>query len=295
MKTKANQRIRNFNKRWNIVLDDKAEFIKFRSRVAHAVDQIVAQRILQNSKITYKFNYLVGNRQTASTMNDLAALTAFTSLRFEDNDVYRTIADASSMPALVAALQHLFWVLEEFSIAEIRALAGELRQTIALSPTIDISIAQHGDHVTLYPGGAKLLDEKVVNETLEWLDDYPQVSKHLEEALLIYQTKDVKRYRNLLDNLRLAVEQLLRALLKNRKSLENQGAPLAKWLEAHSVHKQVQNMYGSLLFGPYAMYQNDAVKHGDESSPVEVEYMIYLTGTFIRFLLQVNQETAHGS
>lgn len=193
------------------------------------------------------------------------------------------------------ALQCLLWALEDCGTRGVGKFIDNLPTAVAISPTIDVAIARQGNRVTLYPGGARLLDEAVVNEALEWLDQYPQVSKHFEEALRIYQTKDVKKYRNLLDNLRFAGEQLLRALLKNRKSLENQKAPLSDWLEAHGVHKQVQNMYASMLFGPYAMYQNEAVKHGDKSSPVEVEYMIYLTGTFIRFLLQVNQETAHGA
>lgn len=46
-------------------------------------------------------------------------------------------------------------------------------------------------------------------------------------------------------------------------------------------------MYKQLLFGPYRIYQNQAVKHGEEYSENEVEFMIYLTGTFMRLLLQL--------
>jgi len=293
----ARRKIHNFYQRWNIRVSDDGEFIKFRNRVASLLDQVLGHIILSlDPNITRDFAYRVGIERLPETSDELSYFRrSQLGAHFSENDVYKTIANATNRKDLVTALQYLFWVLEEHKTERASEFANELRKAIMISPTIDIRIVQRGNHVTLYPGGAKLLDENVVNETLEWLDDYPQVSEPFEEALRIYQAKDVKKNRNLLDNLRVAVEQLLQVLLKNRRTLENQKAPLAEWLEAHGVHKQVQNMYASMLFGPYAMYQNEAVKHGDKSSPVEVEYMIYLTGTFIRFLLQVSQETAHGS
>ncbi len=44
-------------------------------------------------------------------------------------------------------------------------------------------------------------------------------------------------------------------------------------------------MYTTLLFGPYSIYQNEAVKHNEEFGEVELEFIIYLTGTFMRLLL----------
>ncbi|NOY98382.1 MAG: hypothetical protein GXP40_04125, partial [Chloroflexi bacterium] len=84
----------------------------------------------------------------------------------------------------------------------------------------------------------------------------------------------------------------LRKVLKNKKSLENQ-KELDSWLEMHGVHKQVRNLYGQLLFGPYTTLQNDVAKHGDEELlPDEVEYLIYLTGTFLRFIIQLSRSEA---
>jgi len=39
------------------------------------------------------------------------------------------------------------------------------------------------------------------------------------------------------------------------------------------------------------MYQNDAVKHGEKYAPHEIEFMIYLTGTFMKLLIEVSRET----
>jgi hypothetical protein len=49
-------------------------------------------------------------------------------------------------------------------------------------------------------------------------------------------------------------------------------------------------MYKGLLFGPYKQFQNDAVKHEEEFAENDIEFMIYLTGTFMRLLLQLEQK-----
>ena len=36
-------------------------------------------------------------------------------------------------------------------------------------------------------------------------------------------------------------------------------------------------------------YNNQNVKHDDKCASVETEYIIYLTGTFIRFLIQIDK------
>jgi hypothetical protein len=47
-------------------------------------------------------------------------------------------------------------------------------------------------------------------------------------------------------------------------------------------------MYDDLL-ARFMQYQNDAVKHGDNWSSIEIEFMIYLTGAFMRLLLQLER------
>lgn len=143
--------------------------------------------------------------------------------------------------------------------------------------------------MTLHPKGARLLDRGIVDETMAWLAAHPRVARHFEHALQLYLRKDPAEYRNLLDDLRSALEKLLRALLGNRKSLENQTSLLDAWMKQQGVHKHIRELYQKLL-SRFIHYQNDAVKHdtGWQASEPEVEYMIYLTGTFLRFLLRLH-------
>jgi len=64
---------------------------------------------------------------------------------------------------------------------------------------------------------------------------------------------------------------------------------LVGWMKQRKAHVQVRNLYNTLLVF-FCQYQNEAVKHGNGWQEVEIEYMIYLTGAFMRFLLQLNTE-----
>jgi len=285
-----------FDKQWGLESDESLEFNKFRNRVLKVVDESVGVYILSRPEITGEFAFLLGvEYPTTSGIGVDADLDSLLlGVKFKDNIVYKQIAQASSSSRLAKAIQNLFWALEKYNCPQIEQLVEGLREAIELSPTVHLRIARRGKTVTLYQGEVKLLDEKVIDETLAWLEAYPNVAKHLEEALRIYQSKDVKKYRNLLDNLRVAIEQLLREILGNKKSLENQKETLLRWLKEHNIHEQVIAMHNSLLFGHFVQYQNDAVKHGEKWDRAEVEFMIYLTGTFTRFLLSVHEEGKRG-
>ena len=109
--------------------------------------------------------------------------------------------------------------------------------------------------------------------------------QYLSEVL----EKNTSRYRNLLDELRFALEQLLKNVLANSKSLENQKPFILAWLKERGAHQQTINMFQTLLDG-YSRYQNVAVKHGEQYEEGDIEFMIYLTGTFMRLLLQLEQK-----
>jgi DNA-binding MarR family transcriptional regulator len=185
----------------------------------------------------------------------------------------------------------LFWLLERHGYSQkIRDLADRLRLNVKLTPSVEFQIARNKEKVILYPPGAQLLDEATVNEPLMWLENYPTAAEPFERALKLYLEGDSSGNRNLLDNLRFAIEQLLREVLENTKSLEQQKRPLLTWLGSeHRVHQQVVNMYEKLLFGDYTRYQNDAVKHSEGCSEEEIEFMIYLTGTFMRLIIKLSE------
>lgn len=279
-------RIRQFNRRWNIDPDKNTEFKEFHNRILVAIDKTLGEYILQHPEIAQAFAFAMGCSHPPQTTTDVSQLLSW-GRSLKDDNVYKIIDSTANLQSLITAIQSLFCVLEENHCPLANDFANSVKVAIDYSTGINLRIVKRDKGVTLYPAGAKLLDEAVVNDTLLWLNDYPKVAKHFEEALRIYQSKDVAKYRNLLDNLRFALEQILRSILKNKKSLEKQKESLLPWLKEHGVHQQIINMYGDLL-AKFSQYQNDAVKHGECWSPPEIEFVIYLTATSIRFLLQLS-------
>jgi len=69
--------------------------------------------------------------------------------------------------------------------------------------------------------------------------------------------------------LRVSLENFVRQLLGNRKSLENNKDALLKWMDDHNTNTETRNMMRE-LFQFYCNYQNNHVKHGDGWKPAEV-------------------------
>ena len=63
-------------------------------------------------------------------------------------------------------------------------------------------------------------------------------------------------------------------VLNNKKSLENQKEEFLRWLKQQGVHSEIRNIIDDLLFGGFAGYQNDAVKHQQDKYTIgEIEFV----------------------
>ncbi len=270
----------NHYQRWNIEFDADQAFIQLKNRVIGTLTEYFPERPRIDRKFAYLYGYEVEVDRRADCSND-----------FSDSYLYEIIRNTTDVKELATALQFLLIALELGNSPNLSDLSDAILLAIDLSPGAGIRAKKHQSSVNsliFYPAGAKLLDQGTVNDVLDWLKNYPKVAKYFEEALKIYMDGDRGKYRNLLDNLRFALEQLLKEVLDKKQSLETlKKDDVLSWLGQRGIHKQVVNLYHQLVFGEYRLYQNDAVKHGEAFSEKEIEFMIYLTGTFMRLLLQL--------
>ena len=273
---KIKRRLLSHYKRWNIEFDSNQAFLKFKNRVIGAIKDYFSCRPSCDRKFAYLYGCEVEVSLFAGFSDDLS-----------ESYLYKAVSRTTTVTELATALECLFIALEESGYPQLFELADAIRESIELSQSVGIRVVKHQGSISFYPAGAELLDKATVNDVLAWLENYPKVAKHFEQALKIYMDGDSGKYRNLLDNLRFALEQLLKEVLGNKKSLENQQKELLNWLNQRGIHQQVVNLYNQLVFGQYCIYQNDAVKHNEAFSKDEIEFMIYLTGTFMRLLLQL--------
>jgi hypothetical protein len=132
------------------------------------------------------------------------------------------------------------------------------------------------------------INETLVDETRHWLQHYPEVLSLFTQALEKYSHGIFGR--NLLDDLRLSLEKLLRSILRNNKSLENQVPLVGAHIKAHGGSPELANMFAKLL-DYYAKYHNNYIKHDDAVNEIEIEFLIELTSSFMKHLVRLSAHT----
>ena len=127
---------------------------------------------------------------------------------------------------------------------------------------------------------------EMVLKIKEWLDDYPQAKKHYEDAL---SKRNNNIYtRNLLDDLRCSLEALVKEILKNSKSLENQKAELGNFLKENGISVEIRNLYTDKILDFYIKYQNNNVKHSENFNEIEVDFIFEQTAELMRLLIKLD-------
>ena len=82
------------------------------------------------------------------------------------------------------------------------------------------------------------------------------------------------------------LDTLLKHLLSNEKSLENQNSDLGAYLKKVGISKEISNTFIQIK-GLYERFQNNNVKYDDNINPKEVEYIFQQTLCFMNLLLKV--------
>ena len=131
------------------------------------------------------------------------------------------------------------------------------------------------------------INETLIEETRHWLDGYPEALALYNDALAKYEGQVF--HRNLLDDLRLALEKLLRAIFVNDKSLEKQINFFGSYIKERGGSAELANMFVKLV-DYYAKYHNSYVKHDDAVIEEEIEFIFEITSSFMKHLIRLDAE-----
>ncbi|MEZ5082447.1 MAG: hypothetical protein R2750_03205 [Bacteroidales bacterium] len=129
----------------------------------------------------------------------------------------------------------------------------------------------------------KIKNLTAIQQTLEWLEPYKIAYKYFNEAVDLYDNGKLER--KLLDDLRFSLEQFLKEFFKNEKPLEKQGEEIKNYFKNAKVNTHIGGIYKS-VFERYYLYQNDSVKHNENFTELEVEFIIELTTSLMKLLLK---------
>jgi len=128
------------------------------------------------------------------------------------------------------------------------------------------------------------LDVDLINEVKHWLENYERSYKLYEQAFIKFSNSIFER--NLLDDLRLSLELLLKEIFSNEKSLENQVSEIGTFINSNGGSTNFTNMFKKLV-DYYSKYQNTFVKHDDAVIEEEIEFMFEMTSSFMKHLVKM--------
>ena len=91
-----------------------------------------------------------------------------------------------------------------------------------------------------------------------------------------------------MDDLRFSLEVLVKAILKNSKSLENQKAELGNFLKENGISVEIRNLYTDKILDFYIKYQNNNVKHSENFNEIEVDFIFEQTAVLMILLIKLD-------
>ncbi|WP_294240166.1 hypothetical protein [uncultured Chryseobacterium sp.] len=277
---RISEKITGFQQRWDAYYTDDKKVEKFKQRCLNSFSNILGYKFISYPELEDEFCYITGIHEPKNIFN----IGLRTNLKFNPQDtfVYKALANTNEFVEFLFNIEAII-LIEGISKEDKDKFIDEIIDNIQIT-SININAVKNEDEIIFYPRGAKLLDDKLVNDNLKWLKDYPDAHKLFKSAVRKLEANENER--NIIDDLRLSIELFLKSKLQNSSSLENQLSDLGNLLKEKNIGIEIRNLFVKLI-DYYSKYQNNNIKHNNTANKSEVEFILYLTATFIRFLITI--------
>ena len=277
-----------FNRRWNIV-DNMEKKEEFKTRCLTILDNEFYKHSPDNGVFNDRIPYI--NDYCLDISSDLGISTkANTFDNFAHKDLYHYI-NKLKMDNIQDYKQFLIFLqlslnydYKGYILNE--AIALRFAEAMKLC-NINAKILNENGLYEIYPSDIDFLDKPLITDVLNWLNEFPDVKNNFSKALKTERRK--VNYRNIVDDLRLSLELFLKNILNNNKPLEKQKSSIGDYFKNNNVSTEISNMY-IVLIDYYAKYNDNHAKHNDCVVEIEIDYLIYLTSSFIRFIIIIEEQ-----
>lgn len=235
--------------------------------------------------VTYPAYQLMGLQYDSSNDIDYYCRSYLHTLLFKYGNELQLIPILMACDLLINVVingSHKSFIEYRFREDLIHSIAEDL-----LTSNINVALYKTPNGYEFYPATESLFDEVLVTDVLNWLCDYPRTKEQYDKTLkmILHQATP----RDSIDNLRLSLELFMKEFFNNEKSLENQKSLTGEYLTSHNVSKHFSNMY-TTLFTHYTTYNNNEAKHNNTAEEQEIDFLLYLTGSFMRFLIKLKRD-----
>ena len=156
---------------------------------------------------------------------------------------------------------------------------------------VSYEIINDKDGYFLFPKGAKELDDALVSEPLEWLEDYPNTHKAFVKALKVYSESTEENASDVADLFRKALESFFQEFFGGDRSLEKyvDDRTYERYLDQRGVPVDLRGEFENTV-KMYTKFNNNNAKHHDKTTNNVLEYLLYQTGSIIRFLITLDRD-----
>lgn len=269
----------DFNKRWKIVEESnyEEEFKKFKTRILTIfsdVDNHVEEEIVEDFcnrlGIPVKWKYdQYGYKNWGTNIIDTLKL------EYEENKFYFILELVLNLP-----VQSLMGFSREEKYSK-DILVRKFFKALDYSK-VNLKAVKEDGKIILYPAGESVLDNKLVDNVLSFLDETSQ--KHFIDALKSYKKKTTKDSIKSAESLRRSLEEFLRYKLKNTKGLQANIIELQTRLKEDKRDSQIRKIIDG-VFRNLDTYFNENSKHNDGAiDESENEFLIYQVGVLSRYI-----------
>lgn len=278
-------RMTDFNNRWGMNSVENRNDLKTRCIL------VLSKQINSKMRVFYMANSALAMDKYNKMCYDLSKIIGLqyykiTDIRFESSQIYHYLLFLDlnkefDYRKFVYSLEIL--INYDSEIIDKEQIAVSISEVLKLS-SADFKIIKDKDDYKMLPLSVDFLDDPLVIDNLNWLNDYKNSKDHFLKAIRFDRNENY--YRNIIDELRVSIEFLFKQLFNNSKSLEKQKENIGDYFKKNNISVFISNMYMKLL-NSYMEYNNDNAKHGDSIMETEIDYLVYLTGTFIRLIVQI--------
>ncbi|MGL4847477.1 MAG: hypothetical protein ACRC28_00890 [Clostridium sp.] len=277
--------IKQFNIRWNIKLGNKEKFKLLKNRINALLGEKL-KGLIFSEEFDLEFIQIMGSNKIPVNNIVISGLPGWN----EESKVLRRLMEYEKEIDYFRAIQILF--LSNQIKDELKEnLCKEITKIIEVSGYSNIVGVKKDDKYgyIVYPEGEELLDKKVINRCLEDIGEYETAYKLLISTLEKYSDSKNTDIENVevIDNLRKVLENYLKDKFNNSKQSIDRilKEDVCRYLDGKDINVNIRNMYVNLGMS-IEKFSNENTKHTANLNITkqEVELFIYLIGTLVRFL-----------
>jgi hypothetical protein len=272
-----------FDKLWGIESSIDSIFIFFRNITLDTIVSLLSSP-LYDGKIAGDFLFNVGHGSSLLLQQKRFDGCLSSEFNFVNNGVIYKLLKNELNP--INYLFYLQTILNSKNLhyKEKSKLFENFKSNINVS-SYPVQLVKLDEKYCFLPNGINEFTDALIVSNFIWLNKYPKSKIAFENAIEKYSNGVFQR--NLLDDLRLSIELLMKETLKNQKSLENQKESIGQYLKSQNVSTEISNMYWTLL-DYFSKYQNTYVKHDNLVKKTEIDFIFYLTGIFMNLMAKIS-------